>query len=84
MGRPKGSSNIPVVDPNNIIVTEHRRTDENDNSLQPPTPKTKPVVSKRSTPTNKTWHSLVGTPIHFFPKTKLPQNKALLRRFLAL
>ena len=44
----------------------------------------KSVETRKKTVTDKVWHDLVGPPPDFSPQTKLPQNKAVLRRHLAL
>ena len=81
-GRPKGAKNKDVLNVENIIPP---KVDENANVKHPAPNKSKPTISTRiKTHTNKVCHSLLGTPIQHFNRAKLPQNKAVLRRYLAL
>ena len=88
-GRPKGAkTKSTFVDVQNVIPPKPNKVDENGNSHHPPpTPpsKSKPTISTRNkSHTNKVCASLLGAPIPHFNTTKLPQNKAVLRRYTAL
>ena len=89
MGRPKGSKTKSHLDSNNIIQSSKEESDENDNPIKvhnlPCKPK--PTLGTRGakiSKTSKVYHDLVGTPIDFFPQSKLPQNKVVLQRYLSL
>ena len=89
MGRPKGSKTKSHLDSNNIIQSSKEENDENDNPIKvhnlPCKPK--PTLGTRGakiSKTSKVYHDLVGTPIDFFPQSKLPQNKVVLQRYLSL
>ena len=88
MGRPKGSKTQPQLDTSNIIHPKNTKNDENANPLpttsDPPKKPKSTMDTRKKTKTDKVWHELVGSPIEWFPKTKLPQNRAVLRRFMAL
>ena len=89
MGRPRGSQTKPQLNPADIIEPESRKKDENQNNLpasaSAQTQKIK--VGTRNAKKSKTrqiYADLVGPPIDLFPPTKLPQNKVVLQRYLAL
>ena len=87
MGRPKGSKTQNQLDTANIVPPKNRKNDENANPLPTSDPTKKPkstMETRKKTNTDKVWHELVGSPIGWFPKTKLPQNRAVLRRFMSL
>ena len=88
MGRPKGSKTKPLLDPSNILESSKKVNDENENPLpSSPAPVKKAKLAmniRKKSKTDQVWHSIVGPPLDFFPASKLPQNKAVLRRYLAL
>ena len=79
MGRPKGSKSKNQLDSTNIIETIKPVNNENDNFLVSPATHSKKL--KTSVETRKKskdchfWNDLVGPPIEFFPKTKLPKTR---------
>lgn len=82
----------PVSDENQNIdenqnVNENRNIDENQNIARPAPPpkKKKPsVVTRRRSRDVQFWKDIVGPPVEFFPRTKLPQNKVVIQRYLSL
>ena len=89
MGRPKGSKTKPQLNTNNIIKSGDKENDENENprSAKEPPGRLKTAIGTRGANKNKSnqiYLDLVGPPIAFFPKTKLPQNKVVLQRYLHL
>ena len=87
MGRPKGSKSKPLLDPENILP-RRRQNDENENPIDgslAAKPKIKKVMKTRKKSQNiQAYTNLVGPAIEFFPKSKLPQNKVLLQRYMGL
>ena len=87
MGRPKGSKTKPQLNTDNIIKSGDKENDENENprpAKEPPS-RLKSAMGTRGAnrnKSNKIYFDLVGPPIAFFPKTKLPQNKVVLQRYL--
>ena len=89
MGRPKGSKTKPLLDSNNIVESRKKVNDENQNPLPssaaPPVKKARQTMgTRKKSKTDSLWHSFVGPPLDHFPVSKLPQNVAVLRRFLRL
>ena len=99
MGRPKGSKTKNQLDPANILEPTRRVIDENQNidknssvdenqniaGTAPPPKKKKPsVVTRRRSRDVQYWKDVVGPPMEFFPRTKLPQNKAVIQRYFSL
>ena len=99
MGRPKGSKTKDQLDPANLLeskrpafdknqnIDEGRKFDENQNIAgpAPPSKKKKPsVVTRKRSRGVQFWKDVVGPPMEFFPRTKLPQNKAVIQRYLSL
>ena len=82
-GRPKVGS---LLDQKNIIPGVKRGTDQNDNVLVSPQTKKQRIAvnTRKKFLDSQFWNDLVGSPIDMFPKTKLPQNKVVLQRFLSL
>ena len=95
MGRPKGSKTKDQLDPANLLeskrpafdknqnIDEGRKFDENQNIAgpAPPSKKKKPsVVTRKRSRGVQFWKDVVGPPMEFFPRTKLPQNKAVIQR----
>ena len=88
MGRPKGfkSKANSHLDPNCILQSRRKNVvnDENVNPCPSQTPD-KPTKSRVGTrgakkgKTSQSYHDLVGPPIEFFPKSKLPQTKVVLQ-----
>ena len=87
MGRPKGSKSKPLLDPENILP-RRRQNDENENPIDgslAAKPKIKKVMKTRKKSQNiQAYTNLVGPAIEFFPKSKLPQNKVVLQRYMGL
>ena len=83
MGRPKGSKNLSHLDPNNIVGSS-KQVDENENFCPAKVKEVKGPRRDTRSKTDKFWHSVVGLPIEFFPPSKLPQNRAVIRRYLAM
>ena len=81
MGRPKGSKTTPLLDQNNIVENQNPLP----SSAAPPVKKARQTMGTRNkSKTDTLWHSFVGPPLDHFPVSKLPQNVAVLRRFLRL
>ena len=81
---PKG-----LLDSNNIVGSRKKVNDENQNprpsSAAPPVKKAwQTMGTRKKSKTDYLWHSFVGPPLDHFPVSKLPQNVAVLRRFLRL
>ena len=88
MGRPKGSKSKPLLDPENILPKRQTENDENENPIEGSVPtktKKKTGIKTRNKSQNiQAYTNLVGPAIEFFPKSKLPQNKVLLQRYMGL
>ena len=85
MGRPKGSKSKSSLDPSNIVESRGF-LDENRNSLKAPAKVKHDKGTKRDirSKSEKFWSSIVGSPLDFLPPSKLPQNKAVIRRYIAM
>ena len=90
MGRPKGSKTKPPLDANNIIQSSNKENEVNGNqgsAKQSLPARPKSSIGTRGAKkgkTSKIYNDLVGPGIGFLPKSKLPQNKVVLQRYLSL
>ena len=88
MGRPKGSKTQSQLDPKNMIPANKGGNDENENPLPSSAPPVKKpnstIETRKKTKTTQVWHKRLGPQLEEFPRFKLPQNKTVLRRYLAL
>ena len=85
MGRPKGSKSNPQLDPSNIIQSKNREDSQSASTSQPVKQKTSiGTRGAKKSKTSQVYNDLVGNPIEFLPKSKLPQNKVVLQRYISL
>ena len=87
MGRPKRSKSKPLLDQQNILPKRNQNY-ENENPIDgslPTKSKKKNGIKTRNKSQNiQAYTNLVGSAIEFFPKSKLPQNKVVLQRYMGL